>query len=340
VLILNGADVEAVLDRDALTDAVGSALAETSAGWASLPPRVAAETGAGLLLAMPGAFTRLGGLGAKLVSLFPGNVERPTHQAVILLFDPDTGTPTALVDGTLITAARTAAASAVATRYLARADSEVMAILGTGVQARAHALAVPRVAPAVREIRIAGRNPDASAIVALDFAEALQRAGMSHIAVTAAATFADALAGADIVCATTPATEPIVRREWLSPGVHVNSVGFSDGREVDAQTVLDALVVVESRSSALAPMPAGANELLWPIRDGLMEPTHVHAEIGELVAGTRPGRTAPEQITLYKGVGVAVEDLAAAMLVVAAARAQGVGATVDLEPEHRESRGK
>jgi len=110
----------------------------------------------------------------------------------------------------------------------------------------------------------------------------------------------------------------------------VNSVGFSDGREVDAQTVLDALVVVESRSSALAPMPAGANELLWPIRDGLMEPTHVHAEIGELVAGTRPGRTEPEQITLYKGVGVAVEDLAAAMLLVAAARAQGVGVTVDV----------
>jgi ornithine cyclodeaminase len=330
VLILNAADVEAVLDRDALTDAVGSALAETSAGWASLPPRVAAEAGAGLLLAMPGSFSRLGGLGAKLVSLFPGNVDRPTHQAVIVLFDPDTGTPTALVDGTLITAARTAAASAVATRHLARADSEVMAILGTGVQARAHALAVPRVVPALREIRIAGRNPAANEAVALDFAQELQRAGMAHLAVAGAATFAAALASADIVCATTPATEPIVRREWLSSGVHVNSVGFSDGCEVDTQTVLDALVVVESRSSALAPMPAGANELLWPVRDGLMEPSHVHAEVGELVAGTRPGRTTPEQITLYKGVGVAVEDLAAAMLVVAAARAQGVGVTVDV----------
>ena len=145
-----------------------------------------------------------------------------------------------------------------------------------------------------------------------------------------APTLADALTDADIVCATTPATEPVVRRELLAAGVHVNSVGFSDGREVDEQTVLDALVVVESRSSALAPMPAGANELLWPIRDGLIEPTHVYAELGELVAGTLPGRTARDQITLYKGVGVAVEDLAAAMLVVAAARARGVGVSVDV----------
>jgi alanine dehydrogenase len=330
VLILNRADVEAVLDRDALTDAVGAALAETSAGRASLPPRVAAEIEAGLLLAMPGAVSRLGGLGAKLVSLFPGNVDRPTHQAVIVLFDPDTGSPTALVDGTLITAARTAAASAVATRYLARADSEVMAILGTGVQARAHALAVPRVCPALREIRIAGRDPDRNPVVARELADELGRGGAADISVSGVPTFADALADADVVCATTPTTEPVVRREWLTAGVHVNSVGFSDGREVDEQTVLDALVVVESRASALAPMPAGAAELLWAIRDGLMEPTHVYAELGELVSGAKAGRTSPEQITLYKGVGVAVEDLAAAMLVVAAARERGIGATVDV----------
>jgi alanine dehydrogenase len=330
VLVLNRVDVEAVLDRDALTDAVSAALAETSAGRASIPPRVAAEVDAGLLLAMPGSLARLGGLGAKLVSVFPGNVDRPTHRAVIVLFDSSTGAPTALVDGTLITAARTAAASAVATRYLARADSEVMAILGTGVQAHAHALAVPRVCPALREIRIAGREPDRNPIVARELADELRRAGMAGISVTGVPTFADALAGADIVCATTPATEPVVRREWLSAGVHVNSVGFSNGREVDAQTVLDALVVVESRASALAPPPAGAAELLWPIRDGLMEPTHVYAELGELVSETRPGRTSAEQITLYKGVGVAVEDLAAAMLVVTAARERGIGTTVDV----------
>ncbi|MDQ1466493.1 MAG: hypothetical protein QOH10_908, partial [Actinomycetota bacterium] len=157
--------------------------------------------------------------------------------------------------------------------------------------------------------------------------------------VTAAPSFADALTGADIVCATTHSAEPVVRRDWLSPGVHVNSVGFNTaGREVDAETVLDAIVVVESRAAALAPVPAGANELLWPIRDGLIEPAHVYAELGELVAGTRAGRSArrgdgpvgQQAITLYKSVGVAAEDLAAAMLVVAAARAGGVGAVVEV----------
>jgi ornithine cyclodeaminase len=149
--------------------------------------------------------------------------------------------------------------------------------------------------------------------------------------VTAVGTFADALAGADIVCATTHSPDPVVRREWLTDGVHVNSVGFNTaGREVDEPTVLDALVVVESRASALAPVPAGANELLWPIRDGVMEPAHVHAELGELVAATKPGRTSRDQITLYKSVGVAVEDLAAAMLVVAAADARGLGTVIDV----------
>ena len=328
MLLLNMADVDSVLDLDALTEAVADALRELSAGRASIPPRVAAEAGnGGLLAAMPGALPGIGALGAKLVTVFPRNVERPSHQAVVVLFDSDTGTPTALIDGTLLTATRTAAASAVATRYLARPDSRVMAILGTGVQARAHALAVRRVCPSLREIRIAGRDPAKGAALAEELSARLAHA---EIAVITAPTFADALAGADIVCATTHSPDPVVRREWLHRGVHVNSVGFNTaGREVDAATVLDAVVVVESRGSALAPIPAGANELLWPIRDGLIRAEHIHAEIGELVAGTRPGRTAPDQITLYKSVGVAAEDLAAATLVVRDALARGVGTTID-----------
>ena len=176
-----------------------------------------------------------------------------------------------------------------------------------------------------RKIRIAGAIVGKAKKLAAALSRELEQT------VIAVPTFADALAEADIVCATTHSPDPVVRREWLSAGVHVNSVGFNTaGREVDAQTVLDALVVVESRSSALAPVPAGANELLWPIRDGLIDASHVHAELGELVAGTKPGRTAPEQITLYKSVGVAVEDLAAATLVVTAAQARGVGSVIDL----------
>jgi len=151
------------------------------------------------------------------------------------------------------------------------------------------------------------------------------------VPVLAVPTFADAMSGAGVVCATTHAAEPVVRRPWLAPGAHVNSVGFhTEGREVDADTVVDALVVVESRSSALAPVPAGSNDLLWPIRDGLVDEGHVGTELGELVLGSRPGRTSRDQLTLYKSVGVAVEDLAAASLVVAAARARGIGRSVDV----------
>ena len=203
-----------------------------------------------------------------------------------------------------------------------------MALLGTGVQARAHALTVPRVCPALREIRVAGRDRDGAEVFARTLAN---ERDLADLAITAVATFADAVAAADVVCATTHSPDPVVRRADVSAGTHVNSVGFNTaGREVDAQTVLDALVVVETRASALAPVPAGANELLWPIRDGLMDPAHVHAELGELVAGTKPGRSSRDQITLYKSVGVAVEDLAAAMLVLETAQAQDVGTSVDV----------
>jgi ornithine cyclodeaminase/alanine dehydrogenase-like protein (mu-crystallin family) len=144
-------------------------------------------------------------------------------------------------------------------------------------------------------------------------------------------SFQDAVEGADVICACTHAPEPVVRRSWLSPGAHVNSVGYNtDGREVDAETVRDAVVVVESRAAALAPPPAGSNDLLWPIRDGLVGKDHVHAEIGEIVAGTRPGRTSEDQLTLYKSVGVAVQDAAAVALVLSVAAARGLGNEVDL----------
>src|SRR5207247_6436257 len=120
----------------------------------------------------------------------------------------------------------------------------------------------------------------------------------------AVASYAEALDGADVVCAATHSPDPVVRRAWLSPGVHVNSVGLHpEGREVDAETVVDALVVIESRGSALGAFPAGANDLAWPIRDGLMTAEDIHAELGEVVAGLRPGRTSAEQITLYRWVG-------------------------------------
>jgi alanine dehydrogenase len=313
VILLSEADVRELLDLDALVDALADAHRELSDGKASMPPRIAAIAERnGLLGAMP-AYLPSAGLTCKLVTLFPENRDRHTHQALICVFDPTNGTPVALMDGTYITATRTAAGSALATRLLAREDSRVLAILGAGVQARTHADALRRVR-SFEQIRVASRVEDHAAELAVE------------IDADVVGSWEEAVRGADVVAATTHATEPIVLREWLSPGVHVNSVGANPaGRgEIDAAVVRDALVAVESRASTLAPPPAGASEF----RDGA--PADV-VELGELVAGTKQGRTSPEQITLYKSVGVAVQDAAAAALVLAAARERSVGREIELE---------
>jgi ornithine cyclodeaminase len=314
VLILSRREVEQLLDIDALIEALAAAMLDLSAGRASVPNRVAAfgERG-GLLAAMPGHTPSAGALACKLVSLFPGNAGTalPTHQALIAVFDPATGEPTAVLDGTAITAMRTAAGSALATRLLAREDAKVLAVLGTGVQARAHAQAIPRVRT-FTEVRIAGRDPVK--------AEALAR----ELSATPAGSYAEACDGADVVCATTHSDEPVVRREWLAPGTHVTSVGVNfAGREVDEATVADALVAVESRAAAMAPPPSGANELVG------LDPERV-VEIGELLDDRRTGRTTPQQLTLYKSVGVAVQDGAAAAAVLRAALEQGAGRRIDI----------
>jgi alanine dehydrogenase len=326
VLVLTGAQVKELLDLDELIDALASAMADLSGGRASVPDRIAALVPEhdGFLAAMPGYVPSVGVLMAKLMSLFPHNGASglPTHQGVIVACDPGTGRPAALLDAVVVTAARTGAASALSVRLLARPDAAVLALLGTGVQARSHARAVCRVRP-IREIRVAGRDAARSADLAAELAADLAVTGRG------AASYAEALDGADIVCAATHAREPVVQRAWLTPGVHVTSVGFG-GREVDDATVADALVCVESRGSALAPFPTGSADLLEPIRDGVITPAHVHAELGELVAGTRAGRTSDAQITLYKSVGVAVEDAAAVALVLRGARERGVGSEVPL----------
>ena len=287
MLVLSRAEVEELLDLDELTDALARAHVELSAGAASMPPRIVAFAGdAGLLGAMP-AYLPSAGLGCKLVSLFPGNVDRPTHQAEIVVFDPENGSPVALMDGTYITAMRTAAAAALAARTLAREDARVLAILGTGVQSRAAQEMFPRMRD-FAEIRVAGRGE-----------------------------YEDAVRGADVVHATTHSPDPVVLDDWLEPGVHVSSVGYNaPGSEIDPAIVARADVIcIESRGSAFAPPPSGAPELAG------LDPERV-VELGEVLAGARAGRTSAEQLTLYKSVGVAVQDLAAAGLVLTAAKAR------------------
>jgi ornithine cyclodeaminase len=316
VIFLSEAEVRELLDLDQLVDALADAHRDLSAGKASMPPRIAAlvQQHEGLLGVMP-SYLPSAGLACKLVTLFPHNEDRHTHQAVIAVFDPENGTPLALMDGRYITATRTAAGSALATRLLARDDAKVLAILGTGVQARSHARALPRVRD-FTEIRIAGRDRAKAEAFAAELGGTAQ----------AIDSYEDAVRGADVIAATTHSTDPIVRRAWLSPGAHVNSVGLNpSGREVDEETVAEALLVVESRDSALSPPPAGAPELVG------IQPGQVHAELGELVAGTRPGRSSQDQITLYKSVGVAVQDAAAAALVLSAAKERSAGREIELE---------
>ena len=292
MLVLNQEEVARLLDVELLLPRLERAFVELSAGRASVPPRVAASVPElGLLAAMPGYVD--GVLEAKLVTVFPGH--DPSHQALIAVFDGETGTPRAVMDGTHITAVRTGASSAVATRALAREDARVLAVLGAGVQGRSHLDAVRRVR-AFAEVRLASRS--------FDRAQALAE----ETGATAIESFEDAVRGADVVCCCTHASEPILRREWLAPGAHVCSVGASqEGPELDPQTVSAGLLCVESRV-AFEPPPAGAFEL-----QGLHPEAAV--ELGEVLSGTRPGRASAEEITVYKSMGHAVEDAAAAALV-------------------------
>src|SRR3989440_7012445 len=235
MLVLSQAEVRDLLDLDKLVDALAAAHADLTAGNASMPPRIAALVDAeeGLLGVMP-SYLPSAGLACKLVTLFPHNRDRETHQAVICVFDPENGTPLALMDGTFITATRTAAGSALATRLLAREDAEVLALIGTGVQARSHARALPRVRD-FTEIRVAGRERARADALAAEIGPHARAVG----------SYEEAIRGADVVAATTHATDPVVRSEWLAPGTHVNSVGLNPaGRELDADTVADSLLVV------------------------------------------------------------------------------------------------
>lgn len=319
MLILSHRQVEELLDLDALVEALAVAMADLSAGRASVPRRNFAMAGAwGVLAAMPAYLPTQNVLAAKLVLVFPGNAMRglETHQAVVAVFDPETGVPVALMDGAAVTAIRTAAGSALATRLCARKNAKVLAILGTGVQARSHARAVPRVRH-ITEIVVAGRTPEKVAAFA------------AEIGARTASSYAEAVAAADIVCCCTNATEPVVRREWLHPGVHVNSVGFTRGPELDPSVFADALVVVESRAAAIGEFPNGAVDITAAVNQNLLQLGDLR-EVGELVQGLSSSRTGENQVTVYRSVGVAAQDAAAAGLVLETARARGKGYEVGL----------
>jgi ornithine cyclodeaminase/alanine dehydrogenase-like protein (mu-crystallin family) len=325
VLVLSARDVHELLDLDRLVDAVEAAMVDLSAGRVSMPSRVAAQVADrhAMLATMSAFLPSADALVTKLVSLFPDNRDRPTHQAVICSFDPDTGTPSALMDGTYVTAVRTAAGSALATRLLARPTASVVAVIGTGVQGRTHARALARL-PNITAIRVAGR--DQARAIAMS-----QELNDEGLVTEVAGSIEDAVRSADVVCAATHPHTPVVLRQWLRAGTHVNSVGYnaSGSGEVDIATIRDALVAVESREAVLAPPPAGAVEIQRALEAGALA-AHELVEIGEVSVDRGRGRSEDDQLTLYKSVGVAVQDAAAAALILDAARARGVGTQVDI----------
>jgi len=288
-MILDEEAVRRFLRMEDLIPAMADAVADLSSGKAVQPVRVVVPVAeyAGFLGVMP---AYAGALGAKLVTFYPNNQGVPTHHAMIMLFRPETGEPLVTMDGRLITEMRTAAVSAVATKLLARPEASVLAILGSGVQARSHLEAL-RLVRGFQEVRVwSPRN-------AQSFAE--------RFGVEAAVSAEKAARGADVVVVATTSKSPVLFGEWLSPGSHVNAVGACrpDWRELDDAALGRARIYVESREAAMRES------------GDVMAAGGVSAEIGEVLAGARRGRESTEEITLFKSVGVAVEDVVAADLV-------------------------
>jgi ornithine cyclodeaminase/alanine dehydrogenase-like protein (mu-crystallin family) len=332
VLILGHDQVRAALSPRDCAAAMTEILVARARGEAYMPLRtVSAPPGAkGFVGLMPG--WRAGRAGVveefalKALCLIPDNPARglDTHQGTVTLFDGTTGVPTAILDASAITEIRTAAVTAVATRALARAGARVLAILGAGVQGRSHleALAPTR---DYAEVRIYAPSADHAHAAAEH--GATHYPGATRIAVASAAE--RAVRGADVVVTATSSREPVLRREWLSQGAHVNAVGASQPgiRELDVETVAAAALFCDSRESVRN--EAGDFRLAVE-RGAITGEDHIRAELGEVLAGTRAGRTADTELTLFRSLGIAVEDLAAARAAVDSARRLGLGTEVEL----------
>src|SRR5437868_8401835 len=329
VRVLSARDVEKLLPMRDCIQVMRDALAALARGKAFVPLRMVMRMpdASGFLGLMPGHIDADGGrdgaLGMKAVSVFPGNARRgiDTHQGAVLLFEADTGRLSALMDGAMITAIRTAAVSGVATDKLARMDAAELAILGSGVQARTHLEAITTVRP-IRKVRIWSRNPEHASALASELRPRFQ------VPIEAAPSPEAAVRAADIVATVTASPEPILQRGWLKEGVHINAVGASipTSREIDTATMVAARLFVDRRESALAE----AGDLLIAMGEGAVKGDHVQAELGEVIIGKDPGRRSAGELTLFKSLGLAVEDVASAAYLVRRARETGTGHTVPM----------
>jgi ornithine cyclodeaminase/alanine dehydrogenase-like protein (mu-crystallin family) len=347
LLVLGAGDVRRLLPYGECAGAMRGALVALARGEVDQPLRtiIRPPAAAGLMVLMP-AYLAAGGQGGdakgqgavgqgavggenpdaayglKAICIFPGNPAAglDSHQGVVLLSSAQTGEPLAVLNASAVTEIRTAAVSAVATGLLARGDAAELAIVGTGVQARAHLLAIAAARP-LTSVRVAGRDP----AKARRFAEDMR--GRTDAPVTACGSAADAVAGAGIVVTATSSAEPVLRRDWLAPGAHINAVGacVPHARELDAETMAAAALFTDSRES----VTSEAGDYLLAQAEGAIGPDHIRAEIGELLTGAAPGRSGDAEITVFESLGLAVEDLAAASLAYRKAAERGIGTWVD-----------
>ncbi len=325
MIVLSQVEVERLLPMGKCIDLMASALAALARGEAVLPLRTIlmipqTKNAFGVMPAYLGTPETIG---AKIITVYPGNhgTEFDSHQGAVLLFDPENGVLSAVLDATSVTTIRTAAVSGVATRLLARESASTLAIIGAGVQGHAHLEAICAVRP-IRALRVWSRTR----------ANAEQLANTARekfsLDATVSSTGKEAVRGADVVCTTTSAREPVVLGDWLAPGTHLNIVGSAGrgAREVDTAAVVRSRLYVDRRESALKE----PGDIIIPLEEGAITPEHIVGEIGEILIDKAPARRDDREITLFKSLGLAIEDLAAANYVVAEARRTGAGVEISL----------
>lgn len=325
VRILTRQEIREALPMRQAIEAVKDAFAQLSAGQANLPLRTALNVPRhnGVTLFMPAYLSADDAMALKIVSVYDDNPDKglPLIHALVIVIDAETGAPDAVMDGTYLTALRTGAASGAATDLLARSDARVAAVFGAGAQGRTQLEAVCAVRP-IEEASVYDLESEQARRYAHEMSERLE------LDVRVADSPARAVRGADVICTATTSRAPVFDDADVQPGTHLNAIGAytPEMQEIPPETVRRAKVVIDHHEAALAE----AGDLLIPMDQGIITADHIHAELGEVVAGDKPGRESSEEITLFKSVGVAVQDVATANAVLEAARANGLGADVSL----------
>jgi ornithine cyclodeaminase/alanine dehydrogenase-like protein (mu-crystallin family) len=326
ILVLDSEQIRELLPMRDCIEVMADALSALARGEVFQPLRtiIRPPEARGLLGLMPAYRTgEHGAFGMKAICVFPGNpaIGKDAHQGAVMLFSRETGEMMALMNASEITAIRTAAVSAVATRLLAREDAHQLAIIGAGVQARTHLAALDAVR-SIKQARVACRN--------IEHAQELVRERQPRFSfpIEAVKTNEEAVRGADLIVTATSSQEPVLYRDWISPGAHVNAIGTHspNSREIDSATMAAARIFVDRRESALNE----SGDYLLAAKEGLINADSIVGEIGELLIGTKPGRNSVDEITLFKSLGLAIEDVACAEYLYEKAMSQNFGTWVNL----------